>query len=188
MIDESSPYFSVPHKFKAYLKPRSGNSELPSLEILQELQSVGLQLLSEVKAVESSSLTQLRALENDTKSVVDYLKLQSKKIDLILQYVLENEHQDGIKTQGVKFGGGGIEIITDFEAQVGEHFEATIFIRDELVAVLAIVTVKSCTQEENNHWKLELNFSRILDSDIEALVKASLGVQQKMLRSRSENK
>ncbi|RYV01985.1 hypothetical protein SOPP22_10420 [Shewanella sp. OPT22] len=188
MIDESSSYFSVPHKFKAYLKPWPTSTELPSLNELQNLQSVGLQLLSEVKAVESSSLIQLRALENDAKTVVDYLKLQSKKIDLILQYVLEAEHQEGTSSLGTKFGGGGIEIITDIEPNIDQHFEVTIFIRDELVAVLAIATVTSVTQTEDEHWKAELSFSRILEADVEILVKASLGVQQKMLKARTKNR
>ncbi len=188
MIDESSTYFSVPHKFKAFIKVWPKNTDLPNLDQLYELQSVGLQLLSEVKAIESSSLIQLRALESDAKAVVDYLKLQSKKIDLILQYVLESEHQDGTQIKGTKFGGGGIEVITSNALEVGEHFEVTIFIRDELVAVLAIATVTAVTPTEDEHWKAELNFSRILEADIEILVKASLGVQQKMLKARTNRR
>ena len=187
MIDDSTEYFSVPHKFKAYLKPLAQGTELPSLSKLQNMQSIGLQLLSEVKAVESSSLSQLRALESDTKAVVDYLKLQSKKIDLILQYVLESEHQDGIEVQGTKFGGGNIEVITDFEPEIGQHFEVTLFIRDELVALLAIGTVTSAEQADDE-WKVELNFSRILETDVEVLVKASLSVQQKFLKARADRR
>ncbi len=187
MIDDSAAYFSVPHKFKAYLKPLPEGDDLPSLKQLQNRQSVGLRLLSEVKAVESRSLTQLRALENDTKAVVDYLKLQSRKIDLILQYVLESEHQDGIEVQGTKFGGGSIEVITDFEPQINQHFTITLFIRDELVALSAVVTVTSAEQD-NEYWRAELNFSRILDTDVEILVKASLSVQQKYLRARADKR
>ena len=187
MIDDTSTYFSVPHTFKAYLKPLANDDVLPSLDELQNMQSVGLRLLGEVKTVENNSLAQLRALESDTKAVVEYLKLQSKKIDLILQYVLESEHQDGIKVQGTKFGGGSIELITDFEPQLEQHFQTTLFIRDELVALLAIATVVSCSPADDK-WKVELNFSRILETDIELLVKASLSVQQKYLRARSNKR
>ncbi|MBE8168829.1 MAG: hypothetical protein HAW66_10735 [Shewanella sp.] len=190
MIDDSNPYFSVPHPFKAFLTLWPEEKGLPTENELQGLQSIGLQLLSEVKNVESNCLMQLRQLESDTKSVVDYLKLQSKKIDLILQYVLESEPQDGAQTLGLKFGGGGIEILTDFSAPIGQHYKSTVFIRDELIALLAIASVDDCQPhpDQADKWILTLSFKQILEADIELLVKASLSVQQKMLKQRNKNR
>ncbi|MCL1077572.1 hypothetical protein D5R81_06385 [Parashewanella spongiae] len=190
MTDDSNPYFSVPHSFKAFLTLWPKDQGLPTENELQGLQSIGLQLLSEVKNVESNCLMQLRQLESDTKSVVDYLKLQSKKIDLILQYVLESEPQDGEPALGLKFGGGGIEVLTDFSAQIGQHYKSTVFIRDELIALLAITSVDDCQPHPNeaNKWVLTLSFQQIIEADVELLVKASLSVQQKMLKKRSQNR
>ncbi|MGB0894624.1 MAG: hypothetical protein ACPGUD_09470 [Parashewanella sp.] len=190
MFDESNPYFSVPHKFKAYIELWPSEKPLPDAAQLQDLQSVGLQLLTEVKNIESNCLMQLRRLENDTKSVVDYLKLQSKKIDLILQYVLESESQDGSKVQGVKFGGDGIEIISPTAVNIGEHYKTTVFIRDELIALLAFTKATDCQPHPqlDKQWLVTLNFCQILEADVELLVQASLSVQQKALRKLSQQR
>lgn len=58
---------------------------------LRSMQSLGIQLLSEVKTLEANCLLQLRHLDNDAKAVVDFLKLQSRKVDLVLQHVLEKK-------------------------------------------------------------------------------------------------
>ncbi|WP_133406572.1 hypothetical protein [Parashewanella tropica] len=187
MLEDSNSYFMVPHSFKAYLEEWPKDQAIPSEHELEGLQSIGLKLLSEVKGVESSCLLQLRKLEGDSKAVVDYLKLQSKKIDLILQYVLENEHQAGKQVAGFKFGGDGIEVIAGFSAEIGEQFKTTLFIRDELIAILAICEIMACQKHPKhpNRYILKLNFSQILETDVELLIQASLSVQQKLLKARN---
>ncbi|RLV59710.1 hypothetical protein D5018_10640 [Parashewanella curva] len=187
MLDDSNSYFMVPHSFKAYLEEWPAGQNIPSEHELEGLQSIGLKLLSEVKGIESSCLLQLRKLEGDSKAVIDYLKLQSKKIDLILQYVLESEHQDGRQVAGYKFGGDGIEVISNAAAEVNSLFKTTLFIRNELIAILAITEVKDCQQhpEYSDRYLLKLEFSQILEADVELLIQASLSVQQKLLKARN---
>ena len=155
------------------------------------MQSVGLRLLSEVKTLEASCLLQLRHLDNDAKAVVDFLKLQSRKIDLVLQHVLEKEIQEGDKFLGSQFGGSGISVTASKPLTVGEKFKTYLYLHAELVAVLCICRVSDCRQIENNEassdsWYCELEFDVILDEDVEQLVKASLNVQQKMLKLRKQ--
>ena len=71
--------------------------------------------------------------------------------------------------------------------------DANVYLHTELVALLCICQVKQCTpinQDEPNQvpqWHCELEFSQILEDDIEQLVKTSLAVQQKMLKKRKQN-
>ncbi|MEL4243836.1 hypothetical protein [Shewanella xiamenensis] len=200
MFTDTNPYFSVPHPFTAYLSLWDENRPLPSEMALRSMQSLGIQLLSEVKALEASCLLQLRHLDNEAKVVVDFLKLQSRKVDLVLQHVLEKEVQEGDKYDGCQFGGSGIRIISTTELPLGRHFKVTLFIHDELVAILCFAKVTACmlsleaqstAQQAQQHnasspYLIDLEFSQILDSDVEQLVKASLNVQQKQLKLRKQ--
>ena len=190
MFTDSNPYFSVPHSFNAYLSPWPDSSPLPSEFELKSMQSVGLQLLSEVKTLEDSCLLQLRHLNNDAKAVMEYLKLQSRKVDLVLQYMLENEVQEGTKHQGIKFGGSGIDIQSATPLALGSIHKVTIYVRDELIAILCFASVSQCQAhpETPEQWHIGLTFNQILDTDVESLVKASLSVQQKLLKHRKQAK
>jgi hypothetical protein len=179
---------------------------------LRTMQSIGIQLLSEVKELEANCLLQLRHLDNDAKAVVDFLKLQSRKVDLVLQHVLEKETQEGEKYLGSQFGGSGLRLLTPKALEIGAQYKITLFIHDELVAILCFAkviatqplkpvqakgnpadittshsdpdSIEPNPRPEDEQWQTDFEFSQILGSDIEQLVKASLNVQQKQLKLR----
>ncbi|MCH1930078.1 hypothetical protein L9G16_07790 [Shewanella sp. A25] len=187
MFNDSNPYFSVPHTFTAYLSLWDENHAIPSETVLRSMQSLGLQLLSEVKALEANCLLQLRNLDNEAKVVVDFLKLQSRKVDLVLQHVLEKETQEGEKYTGSQFGGSGIRIISDTPMALNQTYKVTLFIHDELVAILCFAQVTACQPTpQDQQYLVDLSFNQILDSDVEQLVKASLNVQQQQLKRRKQ--
>lgn len=183
MLADPNAYFSVVHDFNAYLQPFDG--PLPDDEQLAMMRSVGLQLLSDVKALEAGCLLQLRQLDNEAKAVVDFLKLQSRKVDMVLHYVLENESRDGSRYSGKRFGGSGFVVASQTPLSVGSLFKATLYIRDELIALVCISKVEEVLQQDGVHLA-ELGFECILEPDVEQLVKASLSVQQKQLKARKQ--
>ncbi|WP_192022896.1 hypothetical protein [Shewanella sp. WPAGA9] len=187
MFTESNAYFTVPHQFNVYLETWPESNAIPTEEDLRSMQSVGLKLLSEVKELEANCLLQLRQLDNEAKAVVDFLKLQSRKVDLVLQHVLEKEVQSGELYQGTQFGGSGISIVSPDPLTIGEYFKSSIYISSELVAILCLCQVSQCQSTENGYL-VTFEFSQILDSDVEQLVKASLNVQQKMLKMRKQSR
>jgi hypothetical protein len=190
LFTDPNPYFSVPHNFNAYLTPWPQSQPLPDEFELKAMQSLGLQLLSEVKSLEASCLLQLRQLDKDAKPVMDYLKLQSRKVDLVLQYVLEKETQEGEKHQGLSFGGSGLEILAAAPLTLDSQYKLNLYIRDELISILCFAKVTDCRPDpaDDKSWRIELSYSRILDADVEQLVKASLSVQQKLLKRRKHQK
>ncbi|MBW8183682.1 hypothetical protein [Shewanella nanhaiensis] len=190
MITDSSPYFSVKHDFKVYLTAWPDNAPIPTEGELTLMLPLGLQLISDVKSLEADCLLQLRHLDDEAKTVVEYLKLQSKKVDLVLQHVLEREAHDGELHQGKFFGGSGIRITGTTQFDVGKQFKLTLHIKEELVALLCFAQVtdtqviEATDVEPQTRYLTELEFSVITDTDVEQLVKASLSVQQKQLKQR----
>ncbi|BAJ02730.1 hypothetical protein [Shewanella violacea] len=194
MFTDTSPYFSVKHDFTAYLSPWPKDQALPTEHELRAMLPTGLLLINEVKTLESDCLLQLRHLDDDAKSVVDYLKLQSRKIDLVLQYVLESEQREGEQYQGMYFGGSGIRVINDSQLVENDQYKITLHIRDELVALLCFVKVTASQplhtddNQVSDQYISSLEFTQILETDVEQLVKASLSVQQKQLKLRKQAK
>lgn len=201
MINDSNSYFSVPHQFNVYLTPWDKQRPIPDDTELRQMQSTGLKLLSEVKALEANCLLQLRQLDSSTHSIIEFLKLQSRKVDLVLQHVLEKEAQAGVQYQGHQFGGSSLSLFADNQMDVGSIFSCHIYLHAEVVAVLCIGEVTGCQQVNNDAtdsddlttteqplWHTDLAFIQILDEDIEQLVKASLTVQQKMLKLRKQQR
>ena len=90
MLNDSSAYFSINHPFDAYLQAWDNNQPLPTIAQLSLMLPPSLQLISDIKSLESDCLLQLRHLDDDAKTVVEFLKLQSRKIDMVLQHVMRN--------------------------------------------------------------------------------------------------
>ncbi|WP_299789660.1 hypothetical protein [uncultured Shewanella sp.] len=190
MFNDSTPYFSVMHDFTVYLTPWPKDTPLPSESELKFMLPTGLLLISDVKALEADCLMQLRHFDDEAKSIVDYLKLQSRKIDLVLQHVIEQEQHEGEKHRGLSFGGSGIRIIGDTQLEVGSQYKITLHIKEELIALLCFVRVSASQPADGDEnrdkaqYIADLEFTQILDTDVEQLVKASLSVQQKHLKQR----
>lgn len=200
MLTDSSAYFSINHPFDVYLSPWDNTNSPPSAELLSAMLPSGLQLISDVKALESDCLLQLRHLDDEAKTVVEFLKLQSRKIDMVLQHVMAQEQYEGDKYAATHFGGSGFTIISSEPLELGLEFKATLHIKEELVALLSIAKVQSCrlldqaqsklisTPNDSNHtvahYACEFSFTVIQESDVEQLVKASLSLQQKQLKLR----
>ncbi|MGS0676130.1 hypothetical protein [Shewanella sp. 0m-4] len=198
MLTDSTAYFSINHPFDVYLSPWDSAKPLPSPAQLGMMLPTSLQLISDVKALESDCLIQLRHLDDEAKTVVEFLKLQSRKIDMVLQHVMAKEEYEGTRYTGSHFGGSGITLVSAAPIELGQMFQVTLHIKEELVALLCLAKVKSCTlleadpqvnsetasQASAAQYACELTFSVIQDSDVEQLVKASLSIQQRQLKLR----
>lgn len=187
-MTKDNTYFSVHHPFVVYLEPWDNTQAFPNADELREFQSTGLRLVNDVKLLEADCLFHLRQMEIDAKPVVDYLKLQSRKIDLVLQFMLEQASYDGQAYTGIKFGGSGFHIQSSTPVDCQCHYKATLFIHDELISLICIVKPLSCEQIDKQNYNVECEFTVIQATDIEQLVQASLHVQQKLLQTKQQIK
>ncbi|MCL1048367.1 hypothetical protein L2755_01810 [Shewanella abyssi] len=190
MLNDSSAYFSINHPFDVYLQAWDNGQSLPSVAQLSFMLPPSLQLISDIKVLESDCLLQLRHLDDDAKTVVEFLKLQSRKIDMVLQHIIAKEEYEGHHYIGSHFGGSSIRLTANEAITVGSQFKVNVNIKEELVALLCFATVQSCSLISNEiddtpqAFSIELAFSVIQDADVEQLVKASLSLQQKQLKLR----
>ncbi|WOT06448.1 hypothetical protein [Shewanella youngdeokensis] len=190
MFNDSSAYFSINHPFDVYLCACDSNFTRPTPAQLSLMRPPSLQLMSDIKSLEADCLLQLRHFDDEAKTIVEFMKLQSRKIDMVLQHVIGKEEYEGKHYIGSHFGGSSIRVTADEAFTVGSEFKVSLHIKAELVALLCFATVQSCTLLPNSDdnapqaFSIELAFTVIQDTDVEQLVKASLSLQQKQLKSR----
>ncbi|WP_299495066.1 hypothetical protein [uncultured Shewanella sp.] len=141
MFTDSTPYFSVTHAFEVFLETWPAERPLPTEAQLHHLLPTGMQLLSDVKALEADCLLQLRHLDDESKTIIDYLKLQSRKIDLVLQHVLAQAPHSGDAFEGIRFGGSGFQILSRSPFSKTAQFKATLYIKEELISIMCFAKV-----------------------------------------------
>ncbi|QUN07052.1 hypothetical protein KDN34_06350 [Shewanella yunxiaonensis] len=186
MFPESSAYFSVPHPFDAYISLWPAELPLPDEAQLQAMKSKGMQLMGEVKALEGDCLIHLRQMGDDGRAIVEYLKLQSRKIDLVLQHLLEQEARDGEHCIGLQFGGSGVRLQSQITLPRGSLVKLLLFVREEILSVLCMAKVTDSREDPDSpgSYLLDMEYSVITEAEVEQLVKASLVIQQKQLKLR----
>ena len=179
-------YFLVEQQINVNMIPLE-LTELPNQEQFERDIPYSFKLASEVTNLEASSLRPLRHMGSMGDELVNFLKAQSRKIDLIMSYILTMEDEDHHRMVTESFGGGGL-VLTGSEAyEPGQFAELKIFLTDEASAIYCFGEVIDC-QPTDDGYAIRLYYARIREDDREIIVRASLHQQSKQLKRLAEQK
>ncbi|WP_298439314.1 hypothetical protein [uncultured Ferrimonas sp.] len=181
--DES--FFSVASSFDVLLDKISPEQLWLEPPQLLEAMPTAFRLMAQVTDLEHECLPLLQNMEQHAKGLAQYLKLQSSKIDLVLQQQLAQDPNAEIKAGGLRFGGSGLSVVLPNPLSPGQALAMRIFIAAEQVAVYAHGEVVECNHDELG-MVAQIRFCSISEVAQEQLVRASLQVQQKQLRDRAK--
>lgn len=188
-----SEYFQIDYRANASIIPVE---QLPDVESFEQNTPILFRLASEIATLEQSALRPLRHLGDVANELHDYLKIQSRKIDLMMSYILSQEDSDDVRYSTTKLGGGGFTFRSKKAFSLGEQAQIKLFLHDEAAAlycfgeIVRVETVNTAIADASMDDNVEeeyLNsvlFSRIRDEDREILVRASLHAQTKQLKRR----
>ncbi len=187
-MSETDPgYFSVESDFEALLDPIDEGQLWLSEEALNQAMPRAFALMAQVTDLESHCLPLLKGLEKHARALSDYLSLQSQKIDLVLQHQLSQDPNARYRAQGCRFGGSGVTLNLSEPVAVGQALALRLFLPRAQVAVYAHGEVTQVVPHDNG-VRLEVAFTAIRESDQDRLVRASLQIQQRLLRERAERR
>jgi len=189
-------YFSVKYNLNVNVVPLPQQFILPEEAQIEEHMPYAFQLASELSDIETKALRPLRNLSDHAATLAEYLNHQSRKIDLMMSYILRQEDQQEFQYRSVSFGGSGLTILSPDPIEPGNLFELKIFLDSEASAVFCYGEVILCERADedpaNNQdkacnpdseqYNVSLIFSRIREQDQELLVRASLHIQAQQLR------
>lgn len=178
-------FFTIKHNLKVNMKALAEGYILPTQAQLPDHMPYAFRIAGEISNLESQALRPLRHLSEHASELAEFLNHQSRKIDLMMSYILQQQDEDSLRYETFEFGGGGVTIISDTHVDVGTLTELKLFLSEEAAAVFCFAEVITCHALEDK-YHISLIFTRIREEDQELLVRASLHLQTMQLRDRSK--
>lgn len=180
-LQQFNEFFVVDSQFNINVLPLPSDFELPEMETFEQNMPHAFRVASEVNVVDASALRHIRAIGQSAEALINFLNAQSKKMDILMSYVLSQQDDKQYRFVAKQFGGGGLIFEADKEFPIGQAVELKIFLTEEATAVYCLAEVVKVDESENGNL-ISLIFTRIREDDREVLVRASLHQQTKALR------
>jgi Tfp pilus assembly protein PilZ len=183
-LEQFHEFFSITHSIKVSMQPLDPSFVLPDVEYLVDHMPYAFQVASEASELDVKALRPLRNLGAHASELVDFLNHQSRKIDLMMSLILQQEEDPKFAYQSYKFGGGGVILVCTEAMKIGQRVELKLFIKEESSAIFCFGEVITC-QAQDDQYHVSLIFTRIREQDQDLLVRASLHLQQANLKKRN---
>ena len=116
-------------------------------------------------------------------ALANYLKLQSKKTDLVLHHQLSSISHQGLPCQGTHFGGSHLTFKMNTAFQPKQQMSASLLLTQHLVAVYCFIEILESGRVDDQH-EFTAEIIKIGEAEQELLIKASLQQQQHILQKR----
>ncbi|KUM53657.1 PilZ domain-containing protein [Rheinheimera sp. EpRS3] len=183
--DAYQDYFSIEHAISINARPL--DIALPDAAALQNAIPAPFLMASEASNLNNSALRSLNRLGELAEELALYLQQQARKIDLLLQYVLQQQDSNSQRYSTLSYGGSGCSFLADIALQPMQVLELKIFLDNNDGAVFCYGQVLS-SEPADGQWQIKVVFNRIREEDRELIVRASLHQQSRLLKQKAEQR
>jgi len=173
-------FFAIEHEFSVNIMAINNTDDCSFDKFISSM-PMPFKLATDMSTIDQSALRSLQGLGNSASQLVSFLNQQSKKIDLLIGYILSQQDELQHRYQGINFGGGGIKFVTPKAFIVGQLLELKIFLLESHCAIYCygeVIEVESA----NEMFTHKVTFHFIREEDRETLVRSSLHEQSKQLQ------
>jgi len=179
-------FFSIEHEFSINILPVETHKATSYEQFLTDMPTP-FKMASDISSIDQAALRPLQSLSGVASQLVEFLNHQSKKIDLLIGYILSQQDEEKHRYQGLKFGGGGLLFTADKAFELAQLLEMKIFLLNENYAVYCYGEVIEVEQVQSNYLH-KVIFHFIREDDREALVRTSLHAQSKQLQALAQQR
>lgn len=183
---DRSGYFSVNYQANINIKLLPPGHAAPSDAEFQQQIPQPFLISAEVSHIDAASLRSLRKIADASDELADYLANQSRKIDVILSYVLQLQDDPTERYQTETISASGLTYVSDAPVELGQVARVKLFLPAEAVAIFAYAEVSEITAHEHGHC-IKLSYCQLREDDQEHLIRATLHIQTKQLQQRRQN-
>lgn len=173
-------FFAIEHEFSVNIIAIDNVENIDFDSFISNM-PMPFKLATDMNTVDQSALRSLQGLGNSASQLVSFLNQQSKKIDLLIGYILSQQDEVQHRYQGIKFGGGGIKFMTPKAFTIGQLLELKIFLLESHCAIYCYGEVIE-VESESEKYTHKVIFHFIREEDRETLVRSSLHEQSKQLQ------
>lgn len=183
-------YFQINHSIDISLQRGGFLADLPDLTEFEANIPAPFKLASEMKGVEQNMLRPLRQLGDVIEPLADYLKAQSRKIDLMMSYILQTQEENSVKFKTESYGGGGFVFRSSEKLAEDAYYICKMYFHDDAAAMYCHVKVIQSEELQDPETKYQhtMIFNQIRDDDREMVVRASLHQQSKQLLQKTSER
>ena len=185
LTDAYQDYFSVEHKIS--INATVLHSPLPDESQLDNAIPAAFLMASESSSLNNAALRSLHRLGELADELAHYLQQQARKIDLLLQYILQQQDSQQHRYYTLSYGGSGCCFLSDTEFTPLQVLELKIFLDNNDGAVFGYGQVLSC-EPSGTQWQVKAVFNRMREEDRELIVRASLHQQSRLLKLKAEQR
>lgn len=182
-MSDDSPFFSVAYCLDLNIKPLPDDFTLPSDAEFDSQIPESFKLASPDFNQTNDIANSLKSLGDTGNALAHYLKTQAERLNQILTYVLAMQDDPQFRTSSTQFGGSRLQFEWPILLSTGQLLEIKIFLPEEACAIYCYGQVI-----ENDHQSghITCEYVQIREEDQEALVRASLHAQSKLLQARAK--
>lgn len=185
-------FFSVTHATPVNVIPMPGDFHLPSLEALEAELPEPFRIASSITSIDMVTSRLLRNQSESMHDLVEIINQQSRKIDMIMGYVLSVQDHPEHRFHTLRFGAGQLTYLHPRQGHgeaphLHQIVRLKIFLREEASAIYCYGQVKQLEPSEHG-TQVVLDYVRIREDDRELLVRASLHIQAKQLKLRAQDR
>lgn len=182
-LEQYHEYFTIKHTLNVNLVVMPEDFVLPDEDELSQHMPYAFKMATELAELETKALRPLRHLGDHARELAEFLNHQSRKIDLMMSYILHQQDNQEDRYTTLEFGGAGLAIKSSESFPPGTICQVKIFIEEEAAAVFCYAEVIQCELTDENQYRVPLLINRIREQDQELLVRSSLHLQTKHLKS-----
>jgi hypothetical protein len=186
-------FFTIEHAIRVNFKTVAAGFTLPDVDDLGDHMPYAFRVASEATAIDAQALRPLRNMGEHAVELANFLNAQSRKIDLLMSLVLQQQDDPSLAYESVKFGGGGIIVKCDEAYEPEQIIELKLFLKEEASAIFCYGEVISCervdaqsSEQAPEQYHVCLIYNCIREEDQDLLVRASLHLQTAQLRKRAK--
>ena len=127
-------------------------------------------------------------IKSSSPGIAQYLASLDKKINLLTEYLLEdNDAENVMKPYQINIGAGGFSFITDEYVAAGSMLELQMKLQPENMTIFSYARVMSCQRQqdspEQQSYKSAVEFE-FMDDDVRDLIaRHVLGVEQALINT-----
>ncbi|QWL70046.1 PilZ domain-containing protein [Aeromonas hydrophila] len=185
-------FFSVTHATQVNVIPMPGDFHLPSLEALEAELPEPFRIASAITSIDMVTSRLIRNQNDSMHDLVEIINQQSRKIDMIMGYVLSVQDHPEHRFHTLRFGAGQLTYLHPRQGHgevphLHQIVRLKIFLREEASAIYCYGQVKQLEPSEHGTHVM-LDYVRIREDDRELLVRASLHIQSKQLKLRAQDR
>lgn len=177
-------YFIIEHAIRINVSSFAGPTE-PDEATFETMIPEPFRMAGELATLDKSALKSLNKLGELAEELANYLRIQAKKIDSMMRYVLLQQDDPHCRFVTQAYGGSALCYQAATARQPGDLIEVKLFLAENDGAVYCLARVLSADPIADG-FLIKATYSCIREQDRELIVRASLHQQSRLLKRKAE--